>query len=385
MRRIVVIALAVLILGLRAGGAPVVAQEVPQAIQEGGSENQLKVRRNTWTVGMVGGLLSGTYMRFADEIAKVLDDGDNLRVLPIVSHGAASNLDDLLYLRGIDVAVTQADVFEYFKNERKVYNLGNRVAYILRLPIAELHVLAHKDIRSLEDLRGKKVSFGPAGSGSSLTGTVVFQRLGIEVQQLFLNSPQSLQKLKSGEIAAMLRVVGKPVGFFNNIKPEDNLHLVPIPFSKKFADYYTLGEFTHKDYPSLVPQGSRVDAIAVPTVLAVYNWKSGGDRHRRVERFVERLFENFQKFQKPPFHPKWRDVNLAATVPGWKRFPVAEEMLKKVTKDKVASPENLNTEFQAFLQRGGPRTKVPTDQAGREALFREFLRWREREAASASR
>jgi len=385
MRRIVVIALAVLILGLRAGGAPVVAQEVPQAIQEGGSENQLKVRRNTWTVGMVGGLLSGTYMRFADEIAKVLDDGDNLRVLPIVSHGAASNLDDLLYLRGIDVAVTQADVFEYFKNERKVYNLDNRVAYILRLPIAELHVLAHKDIRSLEDLRGKKVSFGPAGSGSSLTGTVVFQRLGIEVQQLFLNSPQSLQKLKSGEIAAMLRVVGKPVGFFNNIKPEDNLHLVPIPFSKKFADYYTLGEFTNKDYPSLVPQGSRVDAIAVPTVLAVYNWKSGGDRHRRVERFVERLFENFQKFQKPPFHPKWRDVNLAATVPGWKRFPVAEEMLKKVTKDKVASPENLNTEFQAFLQRGGPRTKVPTDQAGREALFREFLRWREREAASASR
>ncbi len=385
MRRIAIVTLAVLMFGLRIGIAPAVAQEVPQTIQEGGSENQLKQRRNTWTVGMVGGLLSGTYMRFADELAKALDDGDNLRILPIVSHGAASNLDDLLYLRGIDVAVTQADVFEYFKNQRKTSNLDQRVNFILRLPIAELHVLARKDIRSLEDLRGKKVSFGPEGSGSSLTGTIVFQRLGIEVQQLFLNSPASLQKLKSGEIAAMLRVVGKPVGFFNRIKPEDGLHLVPIPFSKKFADLYTLGEFTAKDYPTLVPAGQRVDAIAVPTVLAVYNWQKGGDRYRRVERFVERLFENFEKFQKPPFHPKWRDVNLAATVPGWKRFSVAETMLEKVTKNKVASPEKLNTEFQAFLQRGGTRAVAPTDQASREALFREFMRWREREAASASR
>jgi TRAP transporter TAXI family solute receptor len=373
-------------LGLRVGTAPAVAQEVPQAIQEGGSEYQLKQRRNTWTVGMVGGLLSGTYMRFADEIAKVLDDGDNMRVLPIVSHGAASNLDDLLYLRGVDVAVTQADVFEYFKNVRKTSNLDHRVNFILRLPIAELHVLARKDIRSLEDLRGKKVSFGPEGSGSSLTGTIVFQRLGIEVEQLFLNSPASLQKLKSGEIAAMLRVIGKPIGFFSGIKAEDGLHLVPIPFSKKFADIYTLGEFTGKEYPTLVPPGGRVDAIAVPTVLAVYNWQKGGDRYRRVERFVERLFENFEKFQKPPFHPKWRDVNLAATVPGWKRFSVAETMLEKVAKTKVASPEKLSTEFQAFLQRPGTRQAAPTDAAGREALFREFLRWREREAAtSASR
>src|SRR5215475_13335063 len=73
---------------------------VPRAIQQGGSDAELKERKNGWTVGIVGGLISGTYMRFADEMATALDDGDNLRVLPIVSYGAASNMDDLLYVKG---------------------------------------------------------------------------------------------------------------------------------------------------------------------------------------------------------------------------------------------------------------------------------------------
>src|SRR6266446_2967985 len=162
--------------------APAQAQSVPKSLEQGGTDNSLKIRKNAWTVGVAGGLLSGSYMTFADELAQVLDDGDNLRILPLVTYGAASNLDDLLYLRGVDLAVTQSDVFEYFRTERKTPNLQNRVHYILRLPIAELHVLANTDIHSLEDLRGKKVNFGPAGSGSSLTGTIVFQRLGVQVR-----------------------------------------------------------------------------------------------------------------------------------------------------------------------------------------------------------
>jgi TRAP-type uncharacterized transport system substrate-binding protein len=86
------------------------AQAIPKSIQQGGTEGAIKERKNAWTVGIAGGLIDGTYMRFADELAKVLDDGDNLRILPMVSYGAASNLDDLLYLRGVDLAVTQSDV-----------------------------------------------------------------------------------------------------------------------------------------------------------------------------------------------------------------------------------------------------------------------------------
>src|SRR5262245_20667915 len=96
------------------------AQAVPKALEEGGTDAAMRVKKNNWTVGVAGGQLTGSYMTFANELAEVLDDGDNLRVVPIVTYGAASNLDDLLYLRGVDIAVTQADVFEYFRTQRKV-------------------------------------------------------------------------------------------------------------------------------------------------------------------------------------------------------------------------------------------------------------------------
>ena len=354
------------------------SQTVPKSLLQGGSEVQIKQRKNSWTVGLAGGQYTGTYMRFADELAQALDDGDNLRVLPIVSYGAASNLEDLLYLRNVDVAVTQADVFEFFRTERKTPNLANRIHFIMRLPISEVHVLARDEIATIEDLRGKKVSFGPAGAGSSLTGTIIFQRLGIEVDQVLIDNAQAMQKLKSGEISALVRVIGRPIDFFAKIPPNSGLRLLSIPYSKKFADYYTLGEFTSQEYPTLVPAGQKIDTIAVPTVLAVYNWPKGSDRYRRIERFVERLFANWEKFQKPPFHPKWRDTNLAATVPGWQRFIVSERLLAKTATAEVADQVELNRKFQAFLKGAGDTAAAPRNPADREELFREFLQWRKR-------
>jgi TRAP-type uncharacterized transport system substrate-binding protein len=358
------------------------AQAIPKSLEANGNENAVRDRKNNWTVGVAGGLLSGTYMTFADELAQVLDDGDNLRVLPMVTYGAASNLDDLLYLRGVDVAVTQSDVFEYYRTQRKIPNLENRVNYVIRLPVSEMHVLAREDIKSIADLKGKKVNFGPAGSASSLTGSIVFQRLGVEVEQVLYDNPTALQKLKTGELAALVRVIGKPIDFFGKIPPGSGLHFVSIPFTKTFADYYTVGEFTHKEYPGLVAEGERVDTLAVPAVLAVFNWSKYTDRYRRVERFTQQLFAKWDKFQQPPRHPKWRDVNLAATVPGWTRWGVADDIIKRMNSQAAgqgatqgASPPS-NAEFDAFLKATGTGAGN-LSQEQREALFRQFLQWRQ--------
>src|SRR5215468_7737964 len=354
---------------------PARAQAIPKSIEEGGADQALKIRKNNWTVGIAGGQLSGTYMTFADELGQVLDDGDNLRVIPMVTYGAASNMDDLLYLRGVDIAVTQSDVFEYFKTQRKTANLDARVNYIIRLPASELHILARKEIKSLEDLRGKKVSFGPQGAGSSLTGSIVFQRLGIKVEQLFLDNPTATQKLASGEIAALMRQVGKPIDVFAKMPKDSPYHFLPIPFSKTFSDYYTIGEFTNKDYPGLVPEGTSVDTIAVPAVMAVFNWPKGHDRYRRVARMVESMFTNWEKFRQPPRHPKWRDVNLAATVPGWTRWSVAEEMLRKMqVVDGGADPKVASGDFATFLRSSGAVNANLTPEQ-RDKLFREYMQW----------
>jgi TRAP-type uncharacterized transport system substrate-binding protein len=353
--------------------APAHAQVIPKSLEQGGTDTALRERRNAWTVGVAGGQLSGTYMTFADELAQVLDDGDNLRVIPIVTYGAASNLDDLLYLRQVDVVMAQSDVFEYFRTQRKIHNLEHRIHYIIRLPVSEMHVLAGADIKSIEDLRGKKVSFGPAGSASSLTGTIVFQRLGVKVEQVLFDNPTALVKLKSGELAALVRVIGKPVDFFSQIPADSGLHLVPIPFSKTFTDDYSLGEFTSQEYPTLVPQGEKIDTIAVPAVLAVFNWPKNSDRYRRVRRFTEALFTKWDKLMEPYRHPKWRDVNLAANVPGWTRWSVAEEMLSRMQKDpRVAEFQQKNPtagEFWSFLK------YRDLTQEQREALYQAFLQW----------
>jgi TRAP-type uncharacterized transport system substrate-binding protein len=342
----------------------------PKPALASGGDAALRAQKNAWTVGIVGGLFSGTYMRLVDEMATALNDGDNLRILPIVSYGAASNLDDLLYVHGVDAAITQSDVFEYFRTVKKTPNLEQRVQYIIRLPTSELHILARDNIQSLADLRGKKVNFGPAGTGASLTGTIVFQRLGIDVNQVLIDQATALQKLQSGEIDAIARVIPKPVDFFTKVPPNSGLHLVNVPFTHLFEDYYTLGEFTEQDYPNLLEGKDRIDTIAVPAVLAVYNWPAGSDRYRKVQRLVQYLFSNFDKLQHPPFHPKWVEVNLGATVPGWTRFSVAQDMLNKASQHEMTAQQ---ADFNDFLSR---QPRAPTNEADRDALFREFLQWR---------
>ena len=111
-----------------------------QSFSSGGAEihsgrrHRLRIAREEkpWTVGIVGGLLSGTYMRFADEMAIALNDGDNLRILPIVSYGAASNLDDLLHLRASMRRSRNPTCSNISGPQRKTPNLDRRVNYVIR-------------------------------------------------------------------------------------------------------------------------------------------------------------------------------------------------------------------------------------------------------------
>src|SRR5437868_637651 len=125
-------------------------------------------------------------------------------------------------------------------------------------------------------------------------------------------------------------------------------------------------------------EGQKVETVAVPAVLSVFNWPRGSDRYRRVERFAERLFANWNQFLVAPRHPKWRDVNLGATVPGWTRHVIAEQMLERFYGPVGSGQEDMSRDFQAFLNRVG--TGAPRSQADREALFRQFLQWREQQS-----
>jgi TRAP-type uncharacterized transport system substrate-binding protein len=338
----------------------------PTAATEGEQENVSRV--NNWTVGVAGGLLEGTFIRFAAELAKALDDGDQLRVLPVVTYGAGENISDLLYLKGIDVAITDADVFEEYKKIHKYSNIDKRINYISEMYVAEFHVYARPEIKSMKDLEGKKVAFNTKGSAANITGKIVFERLGINVEPLLINNAIALEKMKSGEIAALVHAVGKPNDLFKKETAESGFHFLPVEYNEKFADYYLPSTLQSEDYPNLIKAGETVNTIGVPVVLAVYNWPKTSDRFRRVERFIQYYFARFDTLRKPPYHTKWREINLAAKVPGWNRYWVAEEMLGKTPTlpPPSAQASAANTSSSVAVN--------PEDQR----LYQEFLDWKKK-------
>lgn len=299
-------------------------------IKEQRSSRSQKTDVNAWTVGLAGGLIEGSFIRYAADLAKVLDDGDNLRVIPMVTFGAVGNVSDLLNLKGVDVAITQADVLDYFQRELKVPNINARVQYVSPLYLAEVHVYAREEIKTLADLAGRKVAFNSPGSAANLTGQVVFRRLGIPVEPLLVNNALALERMRSGEISAVVHVVGKPNDLFTGFRAEPGFHFLPIEYDPKFEDFYLPSILSAEDYPRLIAPKEIVPTLAVATVLAVYNWPRNTDGFRRVSRFVEAYFAKFQQLRSAPFQPKWKDINLAATVPGWTRFSVAEDALARM-------------------------------------------------------
>jgi TRAP-type uncharacterized transport system substrate-binding protein len=291
------------------------------------TEVQIRERLNAWTIGLAGGLLEGAPIHFATEIARVVSDGGVVQVLPIVTRGPTENLNDLLYLKGIDAAIINSDSLEEYKSQ--VPQIQQRVAYILNLFPSELHIFVRPEIRSLADLAGKKVNFNTQGTAAAYSGPLIFSRLGLDVEKTFVPHPVALEQMRRGEIAGVVFVTSKPVDAFVKGKWEEGFKFLPVEYGPKFADYYLPSYLEQTDYPNLVNKGERIATIAVPTILAAFNWRPGSDRYRRVGRFVDELFSNVDKLQSPGFDPKWKDVNLATRAPGLERFQAAQEWLDR--------------------------------------------------------
>src|SRR4051794_37224766 len=143
------------------------------------TERQDKI--NAWTVGLAAGLIEGAPLRLAAEMARVVDDEDNLHVLPIVTRGPTENLNSLLYLRGVDLAIINSDSLDEYK--AAFTDIRFHVKYLLNLFPSELHVFVRPEIQSLQDLAGKKVNFNAIGTAAAYSGPLIFSRLGINIEK----------------------------------------------------------------------------------------------------------------------------------------------------------------------------------------------------------
>jgi TRAP-type uncharacterized transport system substrate-binding protein len=340
-----------------------------------GVDVQETEKLNAWTVGLAAGQLEGAPIRFATDIARVVDDGDNLHVLPIVTRGPAENVEDLLYLRGVDVAIINSDALEQFKSF--VPNIEKRVTYILNLFPSELHIFVRPEIKSLDDLKGKKVNFNTPGTTAAYSGPLIFEQLKLNVNKTFIPHQVALEQMRAGQgdMAAVVFITSKPVDAFLHGKWDAGFKFLPVPYQD--SGFYLPSTLTSSDYPQLIPQGEEVQTIAIPTILAAFNWPKGSDRYKRVARLTDYLFSRLDKLQGQGFHPKWKDVTLNAKVPGLDRLPAAQEWLDKAAASRVlaASSGSSATVGSAAVSASPGNIGVPVTP-DEQRLYREFLDWR---------
>jgi TRAP-type uncharacterized transport system substrate-binding protein len=303
---------------------------------------QTVAKINAWTVGLAGGLLEGAPIRFATEIARVVDEADEsdaLHVFPVVTRGPTENLEALLYLRGIDAAIINADALEQFRT--LVPNIDQRVGHILNLFPSELHIFVRPEIHSLADLKGKKVNFNTPGTTAAYSGPLIFDRLNLDIDKTFIPHPIALEQMRRGEgdIAAVVFVTSKPVDAFLRGRWDPGFKFLPVDITEAdFINLYLPSSLTSREYPQLIPEGQDVQTISVPTILVAYNWPQGSERYLRLARFVDHLFNRLDRFHAPGFHPAWRDANIVAQVPGLRRFTPAQEW---VDRHGLSRPERV--------------------------------------------
>lgn len=298
------------------------------------------------TLGMMTGGLNGTFVQIGSDVAAVASS-DTLRVVPLMGKGSLQNLADLLNFRGVDLALVAADSARAAEATSAYSGLRSQVSYIAKLYDQEIHIVAGADIHAAGDLAGKIVNVDVTGSGTAVTAPAVFEAMNLSVKLAHEIPAVALEKLKRGEIAALVYVNGKPSRLFNGIPADSGLHLISLPVSEALLETYVPATFTHADYPALTNEGETVETLAVPVLLTAYNWPQSTARYQNLAAFTDLFFSHIPDLLQPPFHEKWHDVNIRATVPGWTRAPYAQRWLDRATSTEATShPVQVATGFE---------------------------------------
>ena len=371
---------------------PVLAQSQKQAV----SYDEKKRQANDIAVTVVVSGISCTCARFTEDIRNVVNDlgPDGVRVLPVLGVGGLQNVNDVLFLKNMDMAVVDEDNLRLLKKKDPVLyaNVEQRVQYITKLYNSEFHVLARNEIKSYDDLKGKKVNFNLKDSQTEVTADTVFSALKIQAQRSYYDNDEALKRLISGDISAMIILTGAPQVTLSKVKKEDGVHFLALDqealpthdLGELFASYLP-ADITHDHYPNLIAEGTTVPTIANRALLVAYTWPENSPRYKKIAKFVDAFFSKIDQFNNSSRHPKWREVNLSAEMPGWTRYKPAAEWLAAHRNQIVSanpdstldqsSPE-LKLAFEKFMQKYAASSGQKTlSTRERELLFAKFMKF----------
>jgi uncharacterized protein len=350
-----------------------------QAGSSGHSAADKVSRHNSGLVSIITDSIDSQSMRYAADLAAVLDGEDGLRVLPIAGRGPVETVNDILYLKGVDAGIVPSDVLAYMDAHGILNGIDKKLAFIAKLGVAELHVIARKDIATIADLKGKRVNAGNVTDPRFITASLVFEALGIEVTATGGNEQKAVRQLREGKTDAIVIVAQQPSPIAEELARDGQFHLLAVPMTSKLENIYAPAMLTAENYGQLAGENG-VETVSVSSVFAVFNWKRGSERYYKLRTVAGALYSRIGDLQSGERNAQWSGVNFASEVPGWDRYVSADEWLAQKKKEKPAGPsaEEISAvreqmKAAAQVRPDGKRQELAEDNAPDIS----YIKWKE--------
>ncbi|HEX9169537.1 MAG TPA: TAXI family TRAP transporter solute-binding subunit [Roseiarcus sp.] len=250
-----------------------------------------------------------------------------------------------------------------------------RVPYVARLAPETLEVIALREVKSINDLQGKLVSFGEINSATSTSGRMLFSRLGVTPNQTNGPLPGALATLAAGKVDAVVVLGADQIQALNDFGGDGRFHVVAIPWSATLEPVYAPSHVTAAERPDLVGPTTPVETVAEPMALVALDAPPGSPRADTLGRLAQVFFDNYDGFLGDDRDAHWRDVNLAADAswPGeaWPRLGAAQNWLDA----KKASADASLDAFRASAKSAAGSPNWPS-AGDSDRLYDGLTRWR---------
>ncbi len=182
----------------------------------------VRSRQQIYTVRLATGGETGEYYAFGEAIAQVTQKhAPNIHIEVIASPGSSQNMASV-QIRDVDLALVQSDT-----------PVQPAVQAVAQLYPELFHLIASKaaNVKSMADIRGKRVALMPTGSGSYELFWPLVSHYGLSPQD-FSAQPMApddaYQALQKGEADVLFRIIGLGNPAIANLLKTAQFDLVPI-------------------------------------------------------------------------------------------------------------------------------------------------------------
>ncbi len=263
------------------------------------------------------------------ELARAFASAGLPRILPVRGLGPIANMRDLLHMRGIDMAVVDADILAYARATGELPGAETRLSAVARLYDKTVFVVAAPDIASLSDLANQRVLVPGADSDSFVSARTVFSQLSMKVELVGVPLQVALADIASGKAKAILLTLEKDDGTLATLAQDRGLHILPIPENQALSAIYGRRSLGAAEAPGLVPEAG-VSTLTVSSLLATFNWRPTHLRYAPILQLLQQLPKVVDRLRTTDATGLWREFDGRADVPGWLRYEPARPLLASI-------------------------------------------------------